>query len=296
MNGDALPVLSPAEVAALLPPDLAEKPVSWLGEGTDHRVYRLGQARVLRFPNWSGGGEALRREAALLTALAPALPLPVPAVLGWGQPAPSCPEGFAVARWLDGRSGLGVALPAPDQVGRSLGHFLNALHRVPRSSIDLPTDHDPTGADWQEAAHEDLAAGGDLVDLAFWARVVDSPPPLDVALVPIHGDFAAEHVLLDVAGRPCGVLDWADAALGDPARDWAGLLHWAEPDLLAAALAVAPQPAALLRRAAWYATCRALGDLAYGVVEGKEAYIHAGQRALDHLARGSVQAVGKPIL
>ncbi|WP_221088170.1 phosphotransferase family protein [Deinococcus aquaedulcis] len=293
----ALPALTPAQVAALLPPAWAGQPLAWLGEGTDHRVYALGQTLVLRFPKWAGGGEALRSEAALLQTLAPLLSLPLPEAQAWGPPAPPCPEGFAAARFLPGTPALVQPLARPADVGRVLGQFLTALHRVPAAAVALPTDHDPSGRDWQDAALADLKvaeAAGLLPDAARWRAVVQAPPPLAVPLVPIHGDFAAEHVLLDRAGQPCGVLDWADAALGDPARDWAGLIHWAEPELLSSALAAAPQPPALLRRAAWYATCRALGDLAYGAAQGQPAYILAGRRALEGLAGSGRQDAVNP--
>ncbi|MBZ9713084.1 phosphotransferase family protein [Deinococcus multiflagellatus] len=292
-----LPALTLAQLAALLPPHLAGEPLGWLGEGTDHRVYALGQTLVLRFPKWVGGGEALRLEAALLQTLAPLLPLPLPEVLAWGSAAPLCPEGFAVARFLPGTPALGQPLARPAEVGRVLGQFLGALHGLPAAAVVLPTDHDPSGGDWQDAALADLKvaeAAGLLPDAARWRAVVQAPPPLAVPLVPIHGDFAAEHVLLDRAGQPCGVLDWADAALGDPARDWAGLIHWAKPELLRAALLVSPQTLDLLRRAAWYATCRALGDLAYGAAQGQPAYILAGHRALAGLAGSGRQDAVNP--
>ena len=72
MNAPELPSLPPAQVAALLraPPVR----VSWLGAGSDHRAYALGEDWVVRLPRWPGGGEALRREARRLAWLTPRLP------------------------------------------------------------------------------------------------------------------------------------------------------------------------------------------------------------------------------
>ncbi|MCD0163589.1 hypothetical protein IHN63_20060, partial [Deinococcus sp. 6YEL10] len=50
MNRLALPVLSAAQVAALLPDAPAR--VSWLGMGSDHHAFALDGARVLRLPRW----------------------------------------------------------------------------------------------------------------------------------------------------------------------------------------------------------------------------------------------------
>jgi aminoglycoside phosphotransferase (APT) family kinase protein len=35
----------------------------------------------------------------------------------------------------------------------------------------------------------------------------------------VHGDLYARHVLLDTAHRLCGIIDWGDVHLGDPALD-----------------------------------------------------------------------------
>ena len=101
----------------------------------------------------------------------------------------------------------------------------------------------------------------------------------------IHGDFAAEHVLLGPAGTVTGVIDWTDAVLGDPARDLAGLIHWGGRALLNEALdGYGAVEAAMVRRAAWFALCRALADLAFGVQEERSEYVRGGLAALAHLS------------
>ena len=44
----------------------------------------------------------------------------------------------------------------------------------------------------------------------------------------IHGDFSSEHVLLDLAEKKVtGIIDFGDAAIGDPAYDlWESLLPY----------------------------------------------------------------------
>jgi aminoglycoside phosphotransferase (APT) family kinase protein len=66
----------------------------------------------------------------------------------------------------------------------------------------------------------------------------------------IHGDLGAEHVFVD-GDRITGVIDWGDAAIGDPAIDHGRLLRdFGAPD----------HP-----RARFYAVATALEDLDYGV-------------------------------
>ncbi|MFT2720723.1 phosphotransferase family protein [Deinococcus sp. A31D244] len=299
MNRLELPALSAAQVAALLPdaPDGVEwRSVEWLGMGSDHHAFALDRARVLRLPRWPGGGEALRREARLLAWLAPRLGgAALPEVLLLGDAGPRVPEGFSVARRVPGRSALGFALTDPVALGGGLGRWLADLHALNPQGSGLTVDLDPSGHDWRDVALDDLeaaAGAGVLPEADAWAaRVRDIPDLRKVVPAPIHGDFAAEHVYLDGQGRLSGVLDWSDAALGDPARDLAGLIHWGDAALLAAARvaypAAGPSCGAVWERAAWYALCRALADLAFGLTGGaaggQEAYLRAGRRALDGL-------------
>ncbi|WP_174368106.1 phosphotransferase [Deinococcus sp. JMULE3] len=273
-------------MAALL--RAAPASVRVLGVGSDHRAYALGEDRVVRLPRWPGGGEALRREARLLAWLTPRLPgVGLPEVLHLGAASPLAPEGFSVARRVPGGSALGQSLPDPAGLGGLLGRWLADLHTLNPRGSGLGVDLDPTGHDWRNAALEDLRVAADagvLPEAAAWAGRVQAVPDLrEVVPVPLHGDFAAEHVHLDGQGDFAGVLDWADAALGDPARDLAGLIHWGDPALLQAARNVYPASGAVWERAAWYALCRALGDLAFAVGEGQPAYLEAGRRALNGL-------------
>jgi aminoglycoside phosphotransferase (APT) family kinase protein len=41
----------------------------------------------------------------------------------------------------------------------------------------------------------------------------------------IHADISGDHLLLDETGALSGVIDFADAVVGDPALDFAGVLN-----------------------------------------------------------------------
>lgn len=269
-------------------PGLAGLDITLLGEGTDHRVYEIG-GWLLRLPRHREAGGALDVEARVLRWLAPQLPLPIPAYEVAG------PE-FAGYRTLSGTPGISLQEPSPT-LGPRLGTFLRALHDVDvgrAAALGVPPDDDPALSEWMAAARDDLdvAAGQHLVDPDLH-RVIgqflrEPPPP---SLLPprlIHGDFAAEHVLLDGSGDLCGVIDWSDMIVGDVAQDLGGLLHWGGLELLDAALQTyGPIDDLTRRRARFYAICRALGDLVFGQQERRSEYGQAGQRALTMLLPGS---------
>lgn len=55
-------------------------------DGWDNRTYRLGDAMTVRLPSAAGYVPAVEKENAWLPVLAPHLPVPVPPVLGKGEP------------------------------------------------------------------------------------------------------------------------------------------------------------------------------------------------------------------
>lgn len=86
-------------------------------------------------------------------------------------------------------------------------------------------------------------------------------------------------------GAITGVIDWSDAALTDPARDFGLLLRDLGPAALAAALDGyrSADTTDLRERAVFYARCGLLEDLAYAGRTGLKAYRDKSLAALDWL-------------
>lgn len=271
--------MTEADAAPLLREHLGwDDAVTALGDGEDHWVF-AARGHVLRFPK--GDADALAGEIRLLAWLAPRLPLAVPAY----DLVVDGPRPFAGYPAIPGVPALGRDL-AIQRLGPTLGRFLRALHALP---VEAPahglSEEAPALDEWTAEALEDLAGAEarghvDADERRALEAILRSPPPGVPTIRVLHGDFAAEHVLV-ADGAPVGVIDWSDAALGDPARDLAGLVHWGGAPLLAAALdAYGSVDADTIGRARWYATCRALADLTFGAERGWPIYVEAGRRAL----------------
>jgi aminoglycoside phosphotransferase (APT) family kinase protein len=176
------------------------------------------------------------------------------------------------------------------RIGSLLGDFLQQLHAADpaeAAALGVPDDDDPSREAWQEQAGRDLwftcsrrlLPASSMTNLS--ALLDERPEPFAGSPVLLHGDLAAEHVLVDDHGMPIGVIDWSDAMIGDPAMDLAGLLHWGGTPMIAAASRTwGTLDDALLHRARWFATCRALADIVHGATEGDSVYVDAGVRAL----------------
>ncbi|MFF4703961.1 phosphotransferase family protein [Streptomyces sp. NPDC001288] len=284
----------PGIVAARLP-GYRITSVEPLGEGLDNLAYEVNGELVVRFAKETDPvrrGALVDREARLLAAVAGISPLPVP------EPVFTVAEqGCLAYRKLPGVPLLelprhGRAAHAAS-IGAGLGGFLAALHAVPAGRLAglVDADHQPT-AEWrrQAAADHGTVAGRIPAEhrRPVEAFLAAAPPDDEHTPVFSHNDLGIEHVLVDpVTWAVTGVVDWSDAAVVDPARDF-GLLH---RDLGPAATRAAvhryrtgtADPAALVERAVFYARCGVFEDLAHGIGTGRDRYVTKSLTALDWL-------------
>lgn len=206
------------------PDELTVLPIT---EGGDHASWWLGSRHVLRFALSEDATERQRREVALREALRPHLTVHVPASV-------------TTATWDDGLgctvdvrlAGTSAEHQSVSPAGeRDLARMLADLRAVPQREVaglgvprQPPRPLEPLLGE-AAAAAEQLAADG-AFDVTLLARLVtvgpSQPAPPEEAAV-VHHDLKGEHLRVNDAGRVSGVLDWADAILGDPAEDIAGL-------------------------------------------------------------------------
>jgi aminoglycoside phosphotransferase (APT) family kinase protein len=232
---DVTPRLAADLISAQFP-DLTGQDVTLLATGWDNNAFVVGSRWLFRFPRREIALPGVRREIALLPALAARLPRPIPDPRFVGRPSPDYPWPFFGARLLAGGelADSGLDLQARTKAAAALGGFLHDLHDpglVPLTEhAGLPTDpmgraNPPLRA---ERAREVL---GRLADLGIWRTERDVLDLLDQAsrapagggetssLVVTHGDLHIRHVLVDPSGAVTGVIDWGDLCLGDPAID-----------------------------------------------------------------------------
>lgn len=230
--------VTPARVQELLRatvPGLARLPLTVLGEGWDNTVLLAGQEWTLRFPRRAVALPGIRREIAVLPAIAPRLPLavPVPQIVA-ADLDPEDPWPFTGARLIAGRELAGSGLPdaAREPVAAAVGAFLRVLH-APATREAVPADADlpldPLHRGWPRArlssvqdtlrrlGEAEVWAGDQAVD-ELLAEAAQLPAPAGAPVL-VHGDLHVRHVLVDEAGAATGVIDWGDLCLADPAVD-----------------------------------------------------------------------------
>ncbi|HVW88613.1 MAG TPA: phosphotransferase [Gaiellaceae bacterium] len=200
-------------------PSLRAGAVELVSSGWDYTVHRVDGDWAFRFPRREVVVAALRREVAVVPALAPLLPAPVSAAVHVGVPGERFPWPFYGARWLEGREATLCGERAA--LAPQLGRFLRRLHdaAVPGLPVDVNGRADMRRR--VPVTREALAAIGELWTAPpaverLLDRAFELPPP--ARLVTCHGDLHVRQLLVD-GPRLTGVVDWVDVCLSDPGVD-----------------------------------------------------------------------------
>ncbi len=277
-------------------PELAPRRLEEFGEGWDNTAFLVDGEWVFRFPRRAVAGELMEVECTVLPAIAPYLPLPVPVPKWIGRSEAHLPWTFAGYRLLAGRTACRATPNAAQRcaAAEALAQFLAALHTVPTDELRA---RGATGdlfgrLDLQrrlpkaEEQIEEALRIGLISKRGPWMAAIEGLPsgwePGGSTLV--HGDLYARHVLLDDGARPCGVIDWGDAHLGDPAIDLAlawGFLPPAGRRAFRAAYGSIDEDT--WRVARFRALSSAFAILLYGHDVGDGDLLREGRTALEHI-------------
>ncbi|WP_448005769.1 aminoglycoside phosphotransferase family protein [Agromyces bauzanensis] len=198
--------------------------------GTDHRLFRLGDALLARMPKIAWAAEQAESDARWLPVLAPRLPLAVPVPLATGAPDERYPFAWSVTPWLPGRALAdpldGAATPnaAPTTAAEQLGGFVRALAAIEAGGpVKTGSSRGVPLARLDTEVRAAIAAAGDRIDgpsvSGAWERAVGAPPHSGPPAW-LHGDLLPGNLLSDGHGLTA-VLDWGALGLGDPAADLA---------------------------------------------------------------------------
>lgn len=182
-------------------PALECRRAEYLGSGWGADVYRLDDRLVARFPRNAEAAQWVDFDQAVLGLVASALAsaFAVPRVVGRGRAGAYFPYDFLVCEFVPGVAAGCTTAPVSEELAADLGRALTRIHSVP---VDDARAAGLREVDWDDSGYTGM--------LRF-----------------LHGDFRDGNIIVDPAsGRLVGVIDWGNAAVGDPALDFMTLVLW----------------------------------------------------------------------
>ena len=236
-------------------------------EGGGHWTWSVGTRHVLRLAPDREAALRRRRELRLRDLVRPYLPLAVPTSVAHGEWAPG------LSYTLDTKVPGGTADEHDvSAVGEAdLAGLLTGLRGVPVRQAEAlgvprtaPRSLESLRRAAEKAAH--VLAGADEFD-PVRLHQLSAPAAVQLAAQPgtavlVHHGLKGEHLVVSADGRVRGVLDWTDAAVGDPAEDIAGLAVAVGSPAAVRAATLAGYGARPCLRGLWLARCDTVLHLA----------------------------------
>ncbi|WP_329333393.1 aminoglycoside phosphotransferase family protein [Streptomyces sp. NBC_00663] len=255
--------------------DTAGPDVRPVTESAEPATWWVGDRHVLRLAPDREATVRQRRELRLRDLVRAHVPVSVPTGIAHGEWAPGLtytldsklPGGSAREHDVSavGEADLAALLTGLREVPARQAETLGVPRIAPRSLEALRR-----GA---ERAAELLAAADEFDPVRL--HQLTQPAAVQLAAQPgtavlVHHGLTGDHLVVSADGRVRGVLGWADAVLGDPAEDIAGLALTVGAPAAVRAATLAGYGARPCLRGLWLARCDAVVGLATRL-QGRDA-------------------------
>ncbi|MCL5996948.1 MAG: phosphotransferase [Chloroflexi bacterium] len=216
-------------------PELVIGQVSFNRDGLVNDVVVVNREWVFRFPKDAAAARALMNEVKVIDLLRHHVDMPLPVFQLHDGPFVS--YRFIPGEALHREDILQQDEGAQDRLAEQLGTFLYQMHAIPADRVRqagiAASGAERTREDWlrlymdvqRELFPLFMAHAREWVERLFTA-VLDSRLSLAYDPVLVHADLGPYHVLYDAqAVRIRGVIDFGTSGLGDPAGDFANVIH-----------------------------------------------------------------------
>ena len=275
-------------------PGISPRRCTLISEGWDSYVFDVEGSYIFKFPRNETAWNSLKKENTLLGELRKFLSVSLPNHEFVQEGNASQP--FVGYRRLPGSpvSGFNFDESGSIFLSRTMSRFYSEMRTFPievSSEMGVATVN---GQQWKKKVENDyemfrvralpLMGKREMqsINQLFDAYLEDSMN-FEFDPILIHGDLNGDHILLDPEGsEEMGVLGWGDAAVSDPARDFAWLYDAMPENLVLRTIIDAGhrEPAGILKRSKIYNTIGPLYAIAYYYETGDKKRVKQGLKIL----------------
>lgn len=203
-------------------PDLADGELAPIHpQGTDNKMYRLGESKVVRLPRIEGSVPSLQKEIEWLPLMAEKLSISVPVPTHVGVPSDDYPFPWVICDFFSGKSPSNNEELRQDLAANDLSNFINSMHKI--DATNGPKCGRGMHINVRDNAVQKSIPllGGDYDPkylTSLWKKIVaanewQNPP------VWIHGDLHLGNILASDK-RISAVVDFGLCGVGDPSCDY----------------------------------------------------------------------------
>jgi aminoglycoside 2''-phosphotransferase len=273
-------------------PDLPITSCAVHSQGWDSVVVRVDDTFIFRFPKRPDVELQYRVEARLLPELSATLSVAVPRFEFLWPGSPTYPHSFVGYRMIAGQSLDATLLRSlqAEPLAAQLGRAIAELHRFPAVQAAKAGVPGGDGQHWRAEYRELyeriqtrvfplLSAAARARCAAQFEAFLQNEAYFRFRPTLIHRDLNAEHILVDPARNAVsGIIDWGDAAIGDPAIDFTGLYAELDREFMDQVLAHydAAGDHTLRERALFYAFVMPFHAILFGQSTGSQRHIDQG--------------------
>lgn len=253
--------------------DLTIKPVA--ASGWDNRTFHLGDAMIVRMPHAERYAMQPAKEWRWLPYLADHITLPLPEVLGCGEPGRGYPFSWTVLSYLPGDTVAAAGDPYNGQLAKDLAAWLCDLRKVPAQDAPGPGIHNFHRGGDLRIYDQDIRRALDQINSSVNATVVlrvwDKACMSCWTHHPVwlHGDVTASNFLMD-GRRLSGGIDFGCCGVGDPACDLTIAWTYFQGDARAAFRHAIKLDDATWARARGWAVWKACLEIAQGSAKARD--------------------------
>lgn len=217
-------------------PELVLSSIDFLGSGWDFDAYLVDSEFVFRFPRRKEIAEFLENEAKILAIVVPHLSAVtlLPEIVFEGHSTKTFPYPFIAHRFIEGVASDDPSVAPNEHFPTDLGQVLTAIHSIVEepATINLHGEsRKGCSARYKETLEliePDRQIEFLVPDAYEW--LCDSPSipkEFDGPICFVHNDLFPDHIIVNPeTGSLSGIIDWSDAAFGDPVWDFVVLELW----------------------------------------------------------------------
>ena len=282
-------------------PDISIHTCEAVVDGWDSFVLDVNSDLIFRFPRRPYVVLQQEREIRFLPELAKALPVSVPEfrmISRDGTREPSLFVGYPKIQGQPLRRDRLRNAGLRRSLARGLAQVLSALHGIPLSGLSADVFPPKDADQWRQEYGSFLEYAREHIfpllgphlrrsESRWWTKWVDEDANFTFDPALVHADLDPAHIICDYdRGLVAGIIDWSDAGIGDPAIDFAGLLHEPGEDFAEEVLSyyAGETGADFMSRVRYYHRLGPYWGVRFGQEHGKPEYVESGIKAIE--ARG----------